>query len=206
MLKITKIITGLLMFLTFTSCSDDDAIIDNNQDLKSYELVDIQWRLTETDGQRIIEEQIPEFSFENNSDTVMEIVIEPLKDLKGFSIFKFEDSEAFSVINYEEIKVSIPEEISFLSEGYSNLIGGIKVPLTNEKSSFPFSTTVKNSTNLQPNSKLTSNYTVFLRENKASFLATFKEMNTGEILKLNGGWTGLFFNNLEVETVTNPID
>jgi len=205
-MKITKTLIGLLLFITFASCSDDDSITDNNQESKSYELVDMQWKLKATDGQSIIEKQIPEFNFQNNSDTIMEIVIEPLKNLEGSSTFKFEDPITFSEINYQNNMVSIPEELSILSEEYSNLIGGIKVLLNDEKSSFPFSSNVKISTDLASKSTLTSNYTVFLRENRASFLATFREKSTGETIRLRGNWIGLFFNNLENETIVNEID
>ncbi len=134
-----------------------------------------------TDGQSIVKEQIPEFYFQNDADTTMEIIIEPLKDRQGHSIFKFNDSLAFTKLNYKEVSVSVTKELSLLSESYSYIVGGVDVPLTQEKSFFPYSTYVKDSLMLNPRSTFTSIYTLFLRKNKASFLATFREITTGHI-------------------------
>ena len=136
----------------------------------------------------------------------MEVVIEPLKNLKGSSIFKFNDSVTFTELNYSEVQVSITRELSLLSEEYSFLGGGVKVPLTEEESFFPFTWNFTDSFTLNKGTKLTSNYTVFLRKNKASFLATFKETSTGETVELDGTWTGLFFNNVEERSLVEEID
>ncbi|MCM4169207.1 hypothetical protein KCTC52924_00731 [Arenibacter antarcticus] len=205
-MNLTKICITLFLSIGFISCSDDDTLIDNEQRLKSFELINIQWKLNLTDGQSIVEEKIPELHFRNDSETPMEVVIEPLKDVQGSSLFRFNDSIAFSKLNYEEVQVSITKELSLLSERYSYLVGGVEVPLTQEETYFPFSYYFENALMLNPRSTLTSNYTVFLRKNKASFLATFREINNGEILELDGTWTGLFFNNLTGESVVDNID
>ena len=205
-MKFTNVFIVLFLSLGFASCSNDDTLIDDEQRSKSYELVAIQWKLDETDGQSIVEKKIPEFHFRNESDTILEVDIEPLKDLQGSSIFKFNDSLAFAELSYSEVQVSIPRELSLLSGDYVYLGGGVKVALTQEESSFPFSMYFKDSFTLTKRTKLTSNYTVFLRKNKASFLATFRETSTGETVELDGTWTGLFFNNLEEESVLEEID
>ncbi|TVZ26904.1 hypothetical protein JM83_1903 [Gillisia sp. Hel_I_86] len=205
-MKLSKLFIALFLSIGFISCSEDDTLINNDQELKSYELVSVQWKLNTNDGQSIVEKKIPEFYFRNDSDTIMEIVIEPLKNIQGSSIFKFNDSLTFTGLNYLEVQVSIPEELSLLSGEYSYLGGGVKVPLAQEESSFPFSWYFKDTFALNQRSTLTSNYTVFLRKNKASFLATFRETTTGETLELDGTWTGLFFNNLEGESVADGID
>ena len=204
-MKIHKTFIGLFLSIGLISCHSDESLIDDEQTLKSYELISIEWKLDATDGQSIIEEKIPEFYFQNDADTTMPIVIEPLKDWQGSSIFKFNDSLAFTKLNYKEVSVSITKELSLLSESYSYLIGGVYVPLTQEESFFPFSEDVKLSLMLNPRSTLTTNYTLFLRKNKASFLATFRENTTGEFLELKGTWTGLFFNNLTGESEVNEI-
>ena len=205
-MKFANVFIALFLTINLVSCSDSDTLIDNEQELKSYELIKIQWKLDSTDVQSILEVKIPEFYFRNEKETTMEVVIEPLKDMQGSSIFRFNDSLAFSKLNYNDINVSIPKEISLLSENYSYLVGGVEAPLTQEESSFQFSAYFKDALMLNPRSTLTSNYTLFLRKNKASFLATFRENNTGEILELNGNWTGLFFNRLEGESVVDTID
>ena len=205
-MKFTNVFIGLLFSIGFVSCSSDDSINDEEQGLKSYELISIQWKLNETDGQSILEKKIPEFHFRNDTDTIMEVVIAPLENLQGSSIFKFNDSLTFAELTYSEVQVSITKELSLLSEDYSYLVGGVKVPLTQEESSFPFSLHLTDSFALTKGTKLTSNYTVFLRKNKATFLATFKEPTTGETLELDGTWTGVFFNNLEEKSVIEEID
>ncbi|UJH91698.1 hypothetical protein LZ575_03150 [Antarcticibacterium sp. 1MA-6-2] len=205
-MKFTKVFLGIVLFIGFASCSSDDALNDVEQRSKSYELIDIQWKLDETDGESIVENKIPEFHFRNDSDTIMEVIIEPLKNIQGSSIFKFNDSLAFEEIIYTEVKVSIPRELSLLSQEYSYLNGGVKVAFTQEESLFPFSWNFTDSFTLSKGTKLTSNYTVFLRKNKATFVATFKETTTGETLELEGTWTGMFFNNIEEKSVLEEID
>jgi hypothetical protein len=205
-MKLTKVFIGLFLSIGFASCSNDDTLIEDEQRSKSYELIAIHWKINETDGQSIVEKKIPEFYFRNDSDTIIEVVIEPLKDLQGSSKFKFNDSLTFTELMYSEVQVSIPRELSLLSAEYRYLGGGVKVPLTQEESSFPFSSTFTNSLTLTKRTKLTSNYTIFLRKNKASFLATFRETSTGEILELDGTWTGLFFNNSKGESVVKEIE
>ena len=204
-MKNRQTLIGLFLSIILVSCHSDESLIDDEQSLKSYELISIEWKLDETDGQSIVEERIPAFHFRNDADTSMPIILEPLKDWQGSSIFKFNDSLAFTKLNYKEVNVSITKELSLLSERYSYLLGGVSVPLTQEESFFPFSDYVELSLMLNPQSTLTTNYTLFLRKNKASFLATFKENNTGEILELKGTWTGLFFNNLIGESEVNEI-
>lgn len=204
-MKIHKTFIGLFLSIGLISCHSDESSIDDDQTLKSYELISIEWKLDVIDGQSIIEERIPEFYFQNDADTSMPIVIEPLKDWQGSSIFKFNDSLAFTKLNYNEVSVSITKELSLLSESYSYLAGGVYVPLTQEESFFPFAEDIKLSLMLNPRSTLTTNYTLFLRKNKASFLATFRENTTGEFLELKGNWTGMFFNNLTGESEVNEI-
>ena len=198
----------VIVFFSFgiLACSSDDAEFDNEQYLKSYELVSIEWKLSENDGQSIVEKKLTEFNFRNESDTIIEISIQPLKDLTGHSKFKFNDSLTFIELNHPNTKVAIPREVSLLSEEFRSISSGIKADLTIEESSFPFSWSFKNTFALNKRSKLTSNYTVFLRKNTATFLAVFSEPTTGEILKLEGTWTGLFFNNVEEESLIEAID
>jgi len=197
----------IIFSLIFLSCSnDDDATVDTEKALKSYELASIEWKLTEGDGQYIFEKKLPEFYFRNESDTIIAVVIEPFSELEGSSKFSFNDSLAFMELNYSEAEVSIPKELSILSDSYSYMGRGIKVNLQQEETAFPFTFYTKDSITLNSKSELTSNYTVFLRKNKASFLATFKEINTGEILQLDGTWTGIFFNNLEEKSIINEIE
>ncbi|MDT0689155.1 hypothetical protein RM549_05125 [Salegentibacter sp. F188] len=205
-MKFTNIFLGLFLFLGFVSCSNDDDFIEEEQRSKSYELISVQWKLDENDGQSIVEKKLPEYYFRNDSDTIMEVVIEPLKDLQGSSIFKFNDSLTFAELHYPEVEVSVPGELSLLSENYVYLGGGVRVPLTQEESFFPFFRSFTSTFTLTERTQLTSNCTVFLRKNKATFLATFRETTTGETLELDGTWTGLFFNNLEEHSVLEEID
>jgi len=205
-MKLNKVFIGLFISTVFLSCNNDDTIIDEEQKIKSYELIEIQWKLNSKDGQSIIEEKLPEFHFRNDSDTIIEIVIDPLENLQGSSKFKFRDSLLFTKIQFSEFQVAIPKELSLLSEEYSYLNSGIKVPLAKEESTFPFSYNLKTTYSLNRKSTLTSKYTLFLRKNEASFLATFRETSTGETLELDGIWSGIFFNNIEVESVANEIE
>lgn len=113
-----------------------------------------------------------------------------IENLRGSSKFKFNDSLIFTEIEFSEIQVPILKELSLLSEEFSYLNSKIKMPLAQEELSFPFSYDIESIYNLNQKSTLTSNYTVFLRKNEASFLATFREISTGETLMLDGIWTG----------------
>lgn len=205
-MKYNNLLIGLFISIGLISCHNDESLIYDEQILKSYELISIQWKLNATDGQSIVENKIPEFYFQNDTDTTMEIIIEPFKDKQGSSIFKFNDSIAFTKLNLKKVNVTITKELSLLSESYSYLEGGVKVSLTQEESFFPFSDYAKLSLMLNPRNTLTTNYTLFLRKNKASFLAMFREKSSGHIIELTGNWTGLFFDNLTGETVINEID
>ena len=205
-MKYNKVLIVLFLSIGLISCDSDESSIDDEQTLKSYELISIQWKLDANDGQSIVEEKIPEFYFQNDTDKNMEIVIEPLKDKQGSSIFKFNDSVAFKKLNLSKVNVSITKELSLLSKSYSYLQGGVQVPLTKEASFFPFSFYANLSLQLTPGNTLTTNYTLFLRKNKASFLATFREKSSGNIIELTGNWTGLFFDNLKGESVENEIE
>lgn len=198
----------VIVFFSFgiLACSSDDAEIDNEQYLKSYELVSIEWKLSENDGQSIVEKKLPEFNFRNDSDTIMEVSIEPLEGINGSSKFTFNDSLTFLGLNHPEIEVPVPDELNLLSEDFRYIGGGVKVPFTNMESSFPFSWHFKDTFALNKRTKLTSNYTIYLRKNRASFLAIFSESTTGETLELEGTWTGLFFNNAEVESLAEEIE
>lgn len=166
----------------------------------------IKWRLGDGDGQSIVEEKIPEFYFINDTNVDKHIVVNPLENKMGSSKFTFNDSLMFQNLDYKEIQVSIPKELSLLSETYVNISGGVQVLLGAEVSSFPFSQTFQDSITLIPNTSLTSNYTLFIKRNKASFNAIFKETTTGELIMLEGSWQGDFFNNLEGQSVIDEID
>lgn len=190
----------------FVSCNDEAITAVDDERLRSYELIALQWKLSSGDGQIIVEKKLPEYHFRNDSDTIVEVIIEPLKHLEGSSRFTFNDSLTYAKLNYPEIQVSIPKELSLLSEKYGYLSGGIKAPLRQEESFFPFSSYIKKSFALTKKTMLTTHYTIYLRENKATFLATFKETTTGEILDLDGTWTGLFFNHSESASLIEDIE
>ncbi|AFL85508.1 hypothetical protein Belba_2987 [Belliella baltica DSM 15883] len=204
-MKFTNLIIGLFLTKTLFSCSKDDSFPDYEQ-LKSYDLIEIKWKLEATNSQNIVEKKIPEFYFENDSDKPMSVVIKPLENIEGSSIFEFDDLQTFEKLNFSKTQVVIPKELSLLSEQYVNLSSGVKAPLTNEESFFPFSRSFKDSITLNKNNSLTANYTLYLKENKANFLAIFKENSTGEILELTGNWTGMFFEKLSEKTVINEIE
>ncbi|MDT0676191.1 hypothetical protein [Autumnicola musiva] len=199
-----RIIFSIIVFFNL-SCSKDDENIEKNVP-RRYELSQIEWKLTEGDSQEIIKKELPEIYFKNDSDTILPVVIEPLNGINGSSEFNFNDSIRFSELNYSPVKVSITGEIDLLSNSYSYLGGGLKVNLQQEESSFAFQYFFKNSTNLNPETELTSTYILYLKKNKASFRARFREINTGEIIELEGSWTGIFFNNLEGETPLSNIE
>lgn len=204
-----KIFTGFLVMTIcisgFMSCTSDD-VLENEKLSRSYELTKIKWKLDKNDGQTIIEEPLPGLYFRNESDTIMPVVIEPLKDLKGSSKFTFNDPVTFNKLHFSEVQVSIPNEIELLSENYSYLMGGQKVFLGLEEATFPFSWNIKDSISLNQKSELNYNCTVFLKQNKASFVAVFRETNTRETIELDGTWTGIFFNNLTDISVIKSIE
>lgn len=199
-MRFTDSLIGLFVAVILLSCSESDALPVNEQ-LKSHDLIEIKWKLEATNEQNIVEKKIPEIYFQNDSDTTMSVVINPLENMEGSSIFEFDDFQTFEKLNFSQTQVPIPKELSLLSEEYVYLSGGVKAPLSHEEFFFPFSQSFKDSITLNQNNTLTVNYTLFLKENKAKFLATFKENSTGEILELTGNWTGMFFEKLSEKTV-----
>lgn len=195
-----------ILYFGLVSCSLEEGLELEEQKLKSYELISLQWKLKGSDGQSIVEQKLPTYNFQNNSNSVMEVVIEPLKNLRGNSTFTFDDALAFSELNYSEVLVAVPKELSLLSPQYSYISGGVELPLKQETSNFPFSSVIKDTYSLNEKTKLTSNYTIFLMQNEASFIAKFKEKTSGDFLKLEGTWKGLFFNSLEESSVIKEID
>ncbi|MHA7944248.1 hypothetical protein ACJOV8_014315 [Formosa sp. 3Alg 14/1] len=206
-MKLHTLLIGLCLCLAAISCnSDETTTMEQENSLKAYELMSLEWKLNTNNGQTIIEEKLPEFYFRNDSDTIMQVVINPLENLLGNSKFVFNDSLRFAQLNYPEIQVFIPDELSLLSETYGTLYGGTEVPFNQEPSAFPFSYNSTSTYALNGKSILTSNYTVFFKQNTATILAIFRETTTGERLELDGTWTGVFFNNIKVETIANAID
>lgn len=204
-MKIINSLIGLFITVFLLSCSENETLPDNEQP-RSYDLVEVKWKLDSTNEQNIVEKKIPEFYFHNDSDSTMSVIINPLENMEGSSVFKFDDFQTFKKLNYSQVQISVPKELSLLSEEYTHLYGGVKVPLTDEEFFFPFSRSFKDSITLNQNNTLTSNYTLFLKENIASFLVTFREKSTGEILELTGNWKGSFFGSLSEKTVINEIN
>ena len=132
------IIIGLGLSLGFLSCASDDTTTDLEDQLKSYELMSVEWKLDDNDNQIIIEHKLPEYHFRNDSDTVIEVKVDPLEHLGGISQFSFNDSLKFKEINAPEVQVTIPDELSLLSDTYSFLYGGITVPISIQAYVFPF--------------------------------------------------------------------
>ncbi len=204
-MKFANLLIGLFVAVIPLSCSDND-ILPVDEQLNSYDLIEIKWKLGATNEQNIVEKKIPEMYFQNDSGTTMPVVINPLENMEGSSLFEFDDFQTFEKLNFSQAQVIIPKELSLLSEQYVNLFGGVEVPLSQEEFFFPFSQSFKDSITLNQNNTITINYTLFLKENKAKFLALFKENATGEILELTGNWTGMFFEKLTEKTVINEID
>lgn len=205
-MKFAKLLIVFSLIISVISCHNDESIIGNEQISKTYELIEIKWRLGDGDGQSIVEDKIPEFYFINDTNVDKHVVVNPLENKMGSSKFTFNDSLMFQNLDYKEIQVSIPNELSLLSGTYVNISGGVQVLLGAKVGSFPFSQTFEDSITLIPNTSLTSNYTLFIKRNKASFNTIFKETTTGELIMLEGSWEGEFFNNLEGQSVINETN
>lgn len=185
-------------------CSKDD---DNGAPIlpeanQPYELADIQWVLNDGDGQEIIEKELPYQLFQNKGDVPMPIIYNPLKNLKASSKFEYQLLEDVHIkIDSLSKIISIPSEISLLSDGYSHLAGGLKVPFMKEEFRFPFSIKITDSVNLKPRTQISCQSTLFLKKNTATFKARFDQPETGDSFELTGKWTGFFY-----ETMNTVFD
>jgi len=184
------------------SCSKDDEIAEN----KTYELKEISWTLKDGDGQEIIEKKLPEQVFRNDGNSAMPISIKPLEGLKGTSQFFNGDIQLFSKLNGNEVDVSIPSLVELLSSsGSGYVVGGIKVPFRLEESSFPFSTDIKETTELPPHTELHYSATVYLKKITATYSARIGEKEGFDSYETAGKWTGVFFYTINEASVLNDI-
>lgn len=134
------------------------------------------------------------------------MIHDPLKNLKGSSKFEYQLLEDVHIkIDSLSKIISIPSEISLLSDGYSHLGGGIKVPFRKEESRFPFSLELRDSVNLKPRTQISYQSTLFLKKNTATFKARFDQPETGDSFELTGKWTGFFYQTMNTEGVFDEI-
>src|SRR5699024_11105192 len=154
----------------------------------------IQWVLEEGDGQKILERKLPVQSVINNSSALVYPNFNPLKNMEGSSHFQFELPEGLSLEPDSLSKlVSIPAHIDLLSDNYTHIGGGIKVPFQRAQSSFPFSAKFEESLQVNPKTKMDYQATLFLRKNTATFKAIFVQPETKDRIELTGKWTGVFY-------------
>lgn len=197
-----------IFFIFFISCSKDD---DNTAPVlpeadQPYELADIQWILNDGDGQEIIEKELPNQLFQNKGDVPMPVIYDPLKNLQGSSKFEYQIPEDVHVkLDSVSKIISVPSEISLLSDGYSRFIKGVKVPFGKEESHFPFSFKTTDSVNLKPGTQISYQSTLFLKKITATFKARFVQLETRASFELTGKWTGFFYQTMNTEGVFGEI-
>lgn len=198
----------LICFIFFTGCSMDDGnrtpiLPEANQ---PYELADIQWILNDGDGQEIIEKELSDQLFENEEDVTVRITFDPLKNLRGSSKFEYQLPEDVHIkLDSLSKIISIPSEISLLSDSYRHIGGGVKVPFRKEESHFPFSFRSTESVDLGPRTQISYQSTLFLKKITATFKARFDQLETGDSFELTGKWTGFFYKTLNTKGIYEEI-
>jgi len=193
---------GFILFIVLGCTTESDDVMPENNE--AYELRDIQWILEEGDGQEIIEKELPGRFFKNEGDTIMQVIIGLPKE-QGSSHFQFDLPEDLT-FNLHSASVSVIAHIDLLSDSYSHIGGGTKVPFQLAESFFPFSISIEETTGLNPHTQMSYRETIFLKKNIATFKARFEQPGTKDSFELKGKWTGFFYHTMESKSVIEEID
>ena len=124
---------------------------------------------------------------------------------QGSSYFQFDLPENLN-FNLDSTSVSVIAHIDLLSDSYSHIGGGTKVPFQLAESFFPFSISIEESIGLNPNTQISYRETIFLKKNTATFKARFEQPGTQDSYELKGKWTGFFYPTMESKSVIEEID
>lgn len=203
-MKNNKLALAILLLLTLcmTSCSSDDE--PEIEIPKSYELASITWKLDEALDDKIeeTETKLPSITYTNRLTSVVSYTIYPLENVEQTSLFQCEEKDIEFMNKWvkEGLKVPIPIEPSILSSHYGYLAGGQSVPFDfKDAHKIPMTTTISETFDLHPNSKYKHQSTVYFKEVTATFLASFREENTGERYEIIGKWKGEIFDTVSSE-------
>ena len=205
--KLRLLITLFSCLILLIGCSKDDdtenpVLPEANQ---PYELADIQWILKDGDGQETIEKILPEKLYKNEGNTTVQITSDPLENLQGSSTFEFEFPEDLPVKLDSLQKIPIISEIDLLSDSYTHIGGGTKVPFRKEESHFPFSFSSTETVELKPGFQIRYKDTLVLKKNTATFKARFEQPETRDSFELTGKWTGVFYQTLYTSGIYEEI-
>lgn len=206
-MKLTNLIGILFISIcTFCCVACDDHVDSEIPEVKHFELNSIAWKLEEGDGQEIVEKKVPEQIFRNEGNAKMPITIEALKGIDETSCFYSDNAEEFTTLTQEAIEVIIPREVELLSTtDYKYMATGISAPFQLKEVSLPAVTSIKDSTDLSPNSELRYKAIVYQKKITATYYARFVDKNTKESYNIKGKWIGLFFNGITSETTIDDI-
>lgn len=205
--KLSHLLILSICFILLIGCGkdDDNLTLVVPEAKQPYELADIQWALKDGDGQEIIEKVLPEKLFKNEGDATVAITFDPLANLRGSSTFEFELPEDLPVKLDSLKKIAVLSEINLLSEGYSHIGGGTKVPFRREEFNFPFWISIKETVDLKPKTQIRYQDTLLLKKNMATFKARFEQPETRESFELTGKWTGVFYKTLNGNAVFEEV-
>ncbi len=198
--KIPLILLCLAMFMV--SCDKEEDFIEPE---KSYKLAEVRWTLAEGDGEETFTVEVPEKQYSNESAQDMLISFNPLDEIPGKSEFFTSNPTLFSQLNQQEDSISIPTMTEILSDGYGYLSGGPQVPFQLGEYTFDLNTSIQNSTELTPHTKMTYSAKVYLKKITASYIARFVEEGTHNYQEIEGKWTGTFFKSIDSNTVWEEI-
>ncbi len=195
-----------LFLILIAGCSKNDEhhIVKKSE---PYVLEDIQWVLREGDGEEIIEERLPDEMVKNNSSALVRTTFNPLKKVEGSSHFQFDLPQNIS-LDLDSVSnwVSVPAYIELLSDSYTHIVGGTKVPFQRLKSHFPFSYKFEQSVEVTPKTQVTYQATLFIRKNTATFKAIFVQPETKKRFELTGKWTGEFYQTIQTHLAADELD
>ncbi|WP_114752463.1 hypothetical protein [Pleomorphovibrio marinus] len=199
-----KNLSYLVITLCFLSCNGLEETFE--QQPKSFELAEIRWKRVENDNSELVQITLPEKTYSNHSNTLMEVEIDPLSETRGSSTFNFVDSIGFHKLNLEPTHITPPTNPDLLSESYSYISGGKEVLLATEPQELPFSIHFSDSYTVPAHAELIYTATLYLREVKSGFSTKFKEKESGVFLELEGLWQGTVYERLETSIIVNNLE
>lgn len=190
--NLTKI---LLLFLFVGGLASCDKNNDDGNDIdKTYKFVSIMWKFDNEDREDTLVIQSPEKIFYNYENTVKEIVIIPLENIKETSNFEIKNDQDLEFLRKwvsDSLFVPIPKNFNLLSSEYKRIPGFDKAPFMKEEVSLEPLSNVTRTFSLSPNSKLTHNEDIYMKRVTATFEASFESQFDNFVIQ--GKWTGMFW-------------
>lgn len=193
----------LLIFVLcyVTSCGDSN----EDEYLEDYYIFqNVEYYVGDGDGIQIreIDDETLD-SYNNPSDEIIEIYLNPYKGLENTSLF-----EVRNKANYSYQKDNLPKiRVPFIIRNNTEVITGERVwNYVEEKiSTLPCDNKSENRYEINPHNKLTFKRKIVIEEITVSYTATYVGQKSGYSAKVTGKWKGQLINEVTLTAIQEPI-